>query len=68
MTRVAILVGERDEPVGRAQVPETAFVIRHQGDYYVRTPEGVRLSKTGSGLGIVFRITEVYVRERLEPA
>lgn len=67
MMRSAILIDDRDQRVGRVQVPETAFVIQHGEDFYVRTSEVVRLSRNGPGLAAVFRITEVFVRAKLEP-
>lgn len=66
MTRTAVLVDERDRRLGKVAVPETVFVIRHGGAVFVRSERGVRLS--GGGIGVVFEETEVYVRERLEPA
>lgn len=65
MTRVAILVDDRDRRIGRVSVPETVFVIRHNGGIFVRTAKGLRLP--GGGIGVAFEETEVYVRDQLEP-
>lgn len=64
--RAIVLVDESDRKIGKTVVPETVFVIRHGESMFVRTAEGVRLR--GGGIGIVFRATEVFVRERLDPA
>lgn len=65
-TRVAILLDDRDNRIGKTVVPETVFIIRHDDAFYVRTAKGVRLS--GGGIGVAFEETEVYVRGKLEPA
>ena len=65
-SRVAVLIGERDEKLGKTVVPDVAMVIEHNGDLFVRTTEGIRLSKIGTGVGAVFRLTDAYVRPRLE--
>jgi hypothetical protein len=67
VARTAVLLGERDEKVGKTAVPDTTFVICHQGDYFVRTAEGMRLTRGGVGVAAVFRLTEVFVRDRLDP-
>lgn len=64
MKRAAVLINEADVKLGKTDVPEATFVIRHGGATFVRTAEGVRLS--GRGIGVAFRQTEVYIRERLE--
>lgn len=47
-------------------VPPDALAVRHQGEVYVRTTETIRLTKTGTGMGKVFRLADVYERPRLE--
>lgn len=66
--RTAVLLDERDRKLGKVMVPETVFVIEHRGDVFVRTAEGVRLTRDGVGVAVVFRQTEVFVRDRLAPA
>lgn len=66
MTRTGILVDESDRRLGSVRVPETIFVVKHGDDLFVRTGEGIRLG--GGGIGVIFRATEVFVRERLDPA
>lgn len=65
-TRTAVLIGERDERIGTTTVPDIAVVIRHDGDIYVRTTEGIRLTRGGLGVGAVFRLAEVFDRPRLQ--
>jgi len=62
--RTAVLLGERDERLGRTTVPESTFVIRHEGAFYIRTGNGVRLP--GGGIGVIFEQTEVIDRPQLE--
>lgn len=38
MTRTVVLLDERDRPVGRAQVPELTFVIKHDDRNSRRAP------------------------------
>lgn len=65
--RIAVLVDERDRPLGKTTVPDATFVIRHMDALYVRTDKGMRLTRAGIGMGIIFQSTEVYERDRLEP-
>lgn len=65
MRRTVVLLDEIDRRLGTTEVPETVFVIQHAERFFVRTEKGVRLG--GGGIGVVFRETEVYVRERLAP-
>lgn len=64
--RKAVLLGECDKRVGAASVPETTFAIRHKGETYIRTEQGIRLP--GGGIGAVFVLTDVLVRDSLDPA
>ncbi len=66
MTRTGILVDETDRRLGAVRVPETIIVVQRGDDLFVRTGEGIRLR--GGGIGIIFRATEVFVRDRLDPA
>lgn len=66
-TRAAVLIDERDRKLGKTMVPETVMVIKHNDLVFVRTGEGIRLTRDGVGMGAVFRETEVYVRARLDP-
>lgn len=66
--RAAVLFDERDNKIGKVMVRETTFIIKHNGAFFVRTSDGIRLTRDGVGMGAVFRQTEVFVRERLEPA
>ena len=65
--RTAVLLDDSDVKLGKVAVQETTFVIRHGGSYFVRTAEGVRLTRAGCGVGVVFRETQIFIRERLEP-
>lgn len=67
MTRTAILISERDVRIGKTMVPEATTVIRHGDTIFVRTQECIRLVRGGTGVGAVFRETEVIVRNALEP-
>lgn len=66
MTRVAVLLREDDRRLGKVAVPDQTFVIQHQDSLFVRSAEAVRLA--GGGIGVIFRETDVYVRDKLEPA
>lgn len=66
MKRTAVLIDDNDRRVGRTNVPESVFIIKHSGVLYVRTDTGLRLP--GGGIGIRFIATDPYVRERLDPA
>lgn len=66
--RAAILVDLDDSRLGRVMVPDTTFVIRHNGSTFVRTDEGIRVTRQPGGhVAAIFRQTEIYVRDRLEP-
>lgn len=67
MMRIAILLNEKDVRLGRCSVQESTFIIQYGDEFFYRTTEGVRLTRDGVGIGVVFRQTEVYVRERLDP-
>lgn len=66
--RTAVLIDERDRRVGKLPVADSCFVIRHQGSYFVRTDKGVRLHHSHRALAVVFEQTDVYVRDKVEPA
>ena len=66
MMRTVVLLDERDRPIGRAQVPELTFVIKHDDRFFVRTDKGARLA--GGGIGAVFVETEVIIRNKLGAA
>jgi hypothetical protein len=67
MMRRAVLVDERDNRLGAVDVSDATLIIRHDGAFFVRTGESVRLRPSHRALAIVFEQTEIYVRERLEP-
>lgn len=66
MTRTAVLIDDRDKRLGRVRVPDLTFVVQHQGEIFVRTDRGIRLS--GGGIGVIFQLTDPLVRDRLDPA
>lgn len=66
--RTAVLIDERDRRVGKLPVTDSCFVIRHNGAFFVRTQTGVRLHHSHRALAVVFQQTEVYVRDKVEPA
>lgn len=64
-TRSVVLIGERDERLGSLRVHDGVMVIRHHDDLFIRTSKGIRSS--GGGMAVVFELTDVYVRDRLDP-
>lgn len=64
MRRTAILIGERDEQIGRTVVTEAVSIIQHKDDLFVRTDKGMRLP--GGGIGVIFMLTDPAIRNRLE--
>lgn len=66
--KAAVLIDERDRRVGKLMVSDACFVIRHQDSFYVRTQTGVRLHHSHRALAVVFQQTEIYVRDKVEPA
>lgn len=66
MMRVAVLIDERDRRLGKLQVSESCFVIRHNDAVFVRTAKAVKLHHSHRVTAVVFEQTEVYVRDRLE--
>jgi hypothetical protein len=68
MMRRAVLVNESDVRLGTVDVPSSCSVIRYGGGYFYRTEKTVRLRPAHTAMAVVFDQTEVYVRERLDPA
>lgn len=66
MIRAAVLYDANERKIGTTRVPETCFIIQHDGALFVRQPQGIRLG--GGGIGAVFVETEPAVREKLSPA
>lgn len=66
MKRTAILSDERDRRLGRTDVSDAIHIIQHGETMFIRCPEAVRLA--GGGYGVIFRVAEVFVRNKLEPA
>ncbi len=65
--KIAVLIDERDRRLGKLQVPDACFVVRHDGATFVRTQRAIKLHHAHRAFAVVFEQTEVYVRERLEP-
>lgn len=63
---VAVLLGERDEEIGKTTVPPDAQVVKVGQDFFVRTTDGKRLTRSGTGVGVVYRLTEVYERRLIQ--
>ncbi len=66
MMRAAVLYDERDRKLGQAMVPDSTLVIEHDGRFFFRAQQGVRL--TGGGIGAKFVDMEPVVRNTLPPA
>lgn len=64
--KTAVLIDERDRRVGKTQVPESCFVIRHSNATFIRTGKAVRLRPSTNAMAVVFEQCDVYIRERLE--
>jgi hypothetical protein len=64
--RIAVLIDEKDNRIGKLTVSESCFVIRHRDATFVRTDKAVRLHHSHRTLAIVFEQTEPFVRDRLE--
>lgn len=65
MKRTAILIDERDRRLGRTDIPDAIHIIQHGETMFIRSSEAVRLA--GGGVGVIFRVAEVFVRNKLEP-
>lgn len=68
MTRRALLVDELDKRLGTVMVSPATTVIKHDGAFFVRTGATVKLRPAHRALVDVFALTEIYVRDRLDPA
>jgi hypothetical protein len=66
MIKTAVLIDERDRRIGKLHVPQSCFVIQHDGATFVRTEKTIRLHHSHRAFAVVFDQCEVYVRERLE--
>ncbi len=66
MIRAAVLFDEKDRKLGSTRVPDSTFVIKHNGSFFFRTNDGVRL--TGGGIGARFVEMDPLVRDKLESA
>lgn len=65
MKRTAILRGERDELLGRCEIPETTMLIAFGEAIFLRSESVMRLK--GGGIGAIFDFVEPTVRTRLNP-
>lgn len=67
MRRVAVLVDERDNRIGKAVVSNATIIILHQDRLFVRTDKTVRPNPRVNVMAVVFEETEPFVRNQLEP-
>ena len=64
--RIAVLIDEKDNRIGKLTVPESCFVILHKEATFYRTEKTVRLHHSHRSTAVVFEQTEPFVRDRLE--
>jgi hypothetical protein len=64
--RVAVLIDEKDNRIGKLTVPDACFVIRHKEATFYRTDKTVRLHHSHRSTAVAFEETQPFVRDRLE--
>jgi hypothetical protein len=64
--KVAVLIDEKDNRIGKLTVPESCFVILHKEATFYRTDKTVRLHHSHRSTAVVFEETQPFVRDRLE--